>query len=282
MDKNVFKDRAVIITGASSGIGRALALALASESARLALAARDASRLEQVAQACIERGGQAIVIPTDVICEEQCRALVDQTVAQYKRLDMVVNNAGMTQVSGLANLPDLRLFEQVIDVNFMGAAYCTYYALPHLMESRGRIVAVSSLGGKIALPGNTSYIASKHAMQGFYNALRMEMGLTRSGVSVTVISPGWVVTEFHERQYNQEGKRFGDSGRAIYTRRMMTADQCAQFIVRAAARRKREVMMWPGTLLVPFKLLAPRLLDKMVIALLKPVIKRSQQSAQGI
>ena len=275
MKKTIFRDCSVIITGASSGIGRAVALALADAGASLALAARNGKRLEQVVQQCIERGGQAICIPTDVSSEEQCQTLIERTVAEYKQLDMLVSNAGMGQVSMLADLPNLSQFKQVIDVNFMGAVYCTYHALPHLVQSRGRIVAVSSLAGKIALPGNTSYVASKHALQGFCDALRMEMALV--GVSVTVISPYWVVTEFHEAMLDKKGTPRGKQGRAIYTRNMMTAERCAKIALEAAYKRRREVLMGPGRLLVWLKLISPGFLDWLSIkAILEPIIRRSQ------
>jgi NAD(P)-dependent dehydrogenase (short-subunit alcohol dehydrogenase family) len=280
MKANTFKDHVVIITGASSGVGRALALALADEGAWLALAARDGERLEQLAQTCVERGGKALAVPTDVSSEEQCRVLVDQTIAHYDRLDMLVNNAGMGAPGRFTDFPNLDIFRRVMDVNFKGAVYCTYYALPHLERTRGRIVAVSSLSGKFAIPGNTSYVASKHAMQGFCDSLRMELAL--AGVSVTVISPYWVVTEFHERLLNREGKPAGKAGRAIYTERTMTAERCAQIILRAAARRKREVMMWPGPVAVPIKLIAPGLMDRLIVeVVMKPAVKRTRRASEG-
>jgi short-subunit dehydrogenase len=168
-----FRHKSVIITGASSGIGRSTALALAAEGARLVLAARDRSRLEHLAKECETLGAQVVACPTDVGVEVQCETLVSEAYASFGVIDILVNNAGMDVVSKLAELPDLRLFERVIDVNFMGAVYCTYYALPHLFASQGRIVNIASLGGLLAIPYNTSYCASKYAMIGFSNSLRM-------------------------------------------------------------------------------------------------------------
>lgn len=274
MNAGTFVNKAVIVTGASSGIGKALALQLAREGAWLALAARNAERLQSLAQECCQHGAKAIAVPTDVADEAHCRNLVDQTCEQYGRVDMVINNAGIGVVARLEELADLQLFRQVIDVNFYGAVYCTYYALPFLREVSGRIVNVSSLGGKLAIPFNTSYVASKFAMEGFSDSLRME--LARVGVSVTVICPYWVVTEFHERLMNQDGEARGPRGRAIYTPRMMTADRCAQIILEAARRRKREVVMRPGPLALGLKLIAPGLLDRLTVAIfLRPAIKRA-------
>jgi len=273
MTTDTFREKTVVVTGASSGIGKALTLQLADEGAWLALAAREVQRLNALVLECQQRGGKAIAIPTDVADESQCCTLIQRTRETYGRIDMLVNNAGMAVVSKLEDLPDLHHFKQVMDVNFYGMVYCTYYALPYIKEASGRIVNVSSLGGVMAIPFNTSYIASKFAVNGFSDSLRME--LTKAGVSVTVICPYWVVTEFHERYLDRNGKPKGPSGRAIYTDKTMTANRCAQIILKAARRRKREVLMGPGRMGVWLKLIAPNLVDKMVVeAVLRPAAKR--------
>jgi short-subunit dehydrogenase len=277
MKSEAFRDQVVIVTGASSGIGRALALQLARQGAKVVLAARRAELLEQVAATCRQAGGEALAIPTDVADETQCKALVEKTVATLDRLDLLVNNAGLAVIARLEDYSDLSLFLHTMDVNFYGAVYCTYYALPHLIRSGGRIVAVSSLGGKAPLPYNSPYIASKFALHGFFDSLRME--LKRHGVSVTIICPYWVVTGFHEAQLDKDGTPRGSAGRAIYTKKMMTADPCAEIILRAAYRRQREVLMGPGHLIAWLKLLAPGLLDRMLIDFLKATVRRQQKNA---
>jgi short-subunit dehydrogenase len=269
-----FLNKSVVVTGASSGIGKALALRLADERAWLALAARNAERLEALAVECRQRGAKAIAVPTDVACETQCKTLVDRTCGEYGRLDMLINNAGIAVASRLEDLPDLHLFKEVVDVNFYGMVYCTYHALPHLRETKGQIVNVSSLGGKLAIPFNTSYVASKFAMIGFSDSLRME--LARAGVSLTVICPYWVVTEFHERFMDKDGRPRGPAGRGIYTEKTMTADRCAQIILAAARRRKREIVMRPGPLALWLHLVAPDLVDRLTVKMiLEPAIKRT-------
>ncbi len=271
-----FKNQVVIVTGASSGIGRALSLQLADEGASLSLAARNAERLERLVEECHKLGGSAIALPTDVASQEQCQGLVKETVRQFGRIDMLVNNAGFSLVSKFEELPSLELFQRVIDVNFKGVVQCTYYALPYLKETCGRIVNVASLGGKLAIPYNTSYIASKFAVTGFSDSLRME--LRESRVSVTVIFPYWVVTEFHERLLDKNGQARGPEGRAIYTEKMMTAEQCASIIIRAAKKRKREVIMRPGPIASWLKLIAPNLLDKIIVEkIFRPAVERSIQ-----
>jgi short-subunit dehydrogenase len=279
MSRDTFRGKAVVVTGASSGIGQALALQLAEEGAWLSLAARDAQRLDAVAGACQERGGKAIAIPTDVADESRCEALIRRTNETYGRIDMLVTNAGIDVVSKLEDLPDLHLFKQVVDVNFNGAVYCTFYALPYLKQAGGRIVNVASLGGMLAIPYNTSYVASKSAMIGFSDSLRME--LAGAGVSVTVICPYWVVTEFHERYMDKDGQPKGPSGRAIYTEKTMSADQCAAIILKAARRRKRQVVMRPGALALWLKLIAPGLMDRLVISkFLGPAVERASSQSR--
>lgn len=276
--QNSFRSSVVIITGASAGIGRALAMQLARQGAWLALAARRLDRLEQVAGECRSLGGKVIAIQTDVSEQRQCKNLVERTVEAYGRLDMLVNNAGLGVGSLFESLPDLHLFEHVMNVNFYGAVYCTYHALPHLIASRGRIVAISSVGGKAPIPYNTSYIASKYALHGFYDSLRME--LSEHKVSATVVCPYWVVTEFHEAQLDKDGIPRGARGRQIYTRKMMSAERCAELVLQAAHRRKRELVMGPGKMAEWLKLMAPGLLEWFTLqAFLKPVIRRTQKSS---
>lgn len=275
MNANAFRDQSTIITGASAGIGRSLALLLARQGAKVALAARRAYRLEQLADECRQLGGQALAIPIDVADEAQCRELVERTVAAFGGIDMLINNAGMAASALFADYPDLRLFKYTMDVNFYGAVYCTYYALPHLKERRGRIVAISSLGGKVTVPYNTPYCSSKFAMHGFYEALRTEVA--PDGVSCTMICPWWVATEFHEAQLDKNGTRRGPRGRAYYTRRTMTSDRCAQVVLEAAVKRRREVLMGPGPLAVWLRLLAPGLLDWLTVKVfLEPAARRAR------
>ena len=274
MKPDVFRGQVVIVTGASAGIGKSLALQLASQGAKVAIAARRAERLEQVSGECRALGGEVLVVPTDVSDEIQCKALVEKTIDAFGRLDMLINNAGLAASALFDEFPDLQLFRHTMDVNFYGAVYCTYYALPHLKQSKGRIVAISSMGGKAAIPFNTPYISSKYAMHGFYDALRME--LLSHGVSCTVVCPYWVVTEFHEAQMNKDGVPRGSRGRAIYTNKMMTAERCAEITLRAAYKRRREVLMGPGALAVWLKLLAPGFLDWFSVKMfLEPVIRRA-------
>src|SRR5688572_23047290 len=149
--------RRILITGASAGIGRALALELSGPRAHLALAARDAARLEEVATECRARGATAVVVPTDVSVEEECRRMVERTVSSLGGLDALVNNAGISMIARFDELADLSVFERLMRVNYLGCVYPTYYALPHLKQSRGQVVAVASLAGFTGVPTRTGY-----------------------------------------------------------------------------------------------------------------------------
>jgi short-subunit dehydrogenase len=248
---------------------------LARQGSKLVIAARRAERLEHLAVECRSLGGDVLVVPTDVSDELQCKALIEKALAVFGRLDMLVNNAGLAASALFEEYPDLHLFKHTMDVNFYGAVYCTYYALPYLKKARGRIVAVSSVGGKSAIPYNTPYCASKYAMHGFYDSLRME--LYQHGVSCTVVCPWWVATEFHESQLNKDGVPRGERGRAYYTKKTMTSDQCAQIALNAAFKRRREVLMGPGTLAVWLKVIAPGFLDWFAVKVfLEAAIRRAK------
>jgi len=268
-----FDGKVAIITGASSGIGKALALSLSRNKAVLVLAARNETELKQIAGECEGNGVRAIAVPTDVARQECCRQLIERSVSEFGRIDMLINNAGIDVIAKFEDLPDLNLFKKVVDVNFYGAVYCTFYALPFLKHNCGRIVNVSSMGGVIAVPLNTSYVASKFAMNGFSDSLRME--LLDAGVSVTVICPYWVVSRFHENYMDKNGTPKGQAGRAVYTERMMSSDRCAEIIMEAARRRKREIMLGPGKIGALLKLIAPITTERFTInRVLRPIEKR--------
>lgn len=257
---SAFRDNVVILTGPSSGIGKELALQLAAQGAQLALASRDAARLEEVAAACRAKGTRAIVVPTDVAEPEQCRALVERTVAELGRVDTLLNNAGISMVARFDELTTLEPVERIMRVNYMGSVFCTYHALPHLKRSKGRIVGVASLTGKTGVPTRTAYAASKHAMAGFFDSLRIE--LEGSGVTVTMAYPGFVKSEVRERALGPDGKPLGES--PVVEAAAMSAEVCARHILEAAADRRREWVMGLRARIGLFlKLVAPGVVDGM-------------------
>jgi short-subunit dehydrogenase len=277
MKRETFEGKSVIISGASSGIGRSLALHLAAEKAWLTLAARDEARLKRLKKECERLGGRAIAIPTDISEERQCHEMIEKVFAHYGRIDMLINNAGMSMVSKIDEMPDLTLFKRVMNVNFYGMVHCTFHALQYLKESHGQIVNISSIGGFLGVPYNSSYVSSKFAMNGFTDTLRMEAA--RDGVGVTLICPYWVITEFHERYLDKNGVPKGAEGRQLYSPNMMTADRCAEIIIEAARKRKRQVVMSPGGWGQLLKLIAPGMMDKITIdRFLKPISEKLEET----
>jgi short-subunit dehydrogenase len=275
---NWFENKVALITGASSGIGRALALNLSNNKSFLVLAARNEMELNKVARECEENRAHALAIPTNVANQESCSQLIERTISKLGRIDMLINNAGIDVLAKFEDLPDMNLFKKVIDVNFYGAVFCTYFALPYLKKTCGRIVNVSSMGGVVAVPFNTSYVASKFAMNGFSDSLRMELLHTR--VSVTVVCPYWVVSKFHENYMDKNGTPKGEAGRAVYTERTMSSERCAKIIIEAARCRKREIMLGAGKLAALLKLIAPRTTEYIVInKVLRPIGERINAKA---
>jgi len=257
---NKLAGKRIIVTGASEGIGRALALELASRRTRLALAARDRDRLESLAQECRARGGEAIAVSTDVANAHDCDWLVRETVKAFGGIDALVHNAGITMWSRFDALQDLEIFETLLRVNYLGPVHLTALALPHLKDSRGLIVAVASLAGLTGVPERSGYAASKHAMVGFFDSLRIE--LAGSGVDVTVVAPDFVVSEIHKRAIGPDGEPLGES--PMREAKIMTAADCALRIVSAIERRQRLVLMSArGRIGRWLKLLFPGAMDRL-------------------
>jgi short-subunit dehydrogenase len=258
-----FAGKVVVVTGASQGIGRALVLELAVQRPRLVLAARDEDALARVSADCEARGAATLVVPTDVTSEASCRALVERAVLRFERLDVLVNNAGVGMLARLDEVTDLGPYEQLMRVNYLGSVYPTYYALPHLKESRGQIVAISSLAGLNGVPLRTAYAATKHAQIGFFDSLRVE--LRRTGVDVTVVCPYFVQSEIRRRSAGPDGRTVAAS--PVHESEVMTAEECARLTVAAMARRERMlVMTLKGKLGRWAKLVVPGLVDRMAEA----------------
>jgi NAD(P)-dependent dehydrogenase (short-subunit alcohol dehydrogenase family) len=235
-----FPGKVVVVTGASSGIGRALCLELAPQKPKLVLAARDEAALEEVARECEAGGAETLVVPTDVASEEQCRRLIESAVERFGGIDALIANAGITMWSPFEEMQDLSLYERLMRVNFLGAVFPAFYALPHLKKSRGRIVVVSSLSGLTGVPTRTGYAATKHALFGFFDSLRIE--LEGTGVTVTMIAPDFVVSEIHRRAIGPDGRPLGQS--PMQESKIMSAEECARHIVEAMAKRRR---LWIGS-----------------------------------
>ncbi len=234
------KDKVVLITGGSSGIGRATALRLAGFGARLALAARTPAALEQTAAEVAALGAQALAVPTDVTDREQCRRAVAAAVERFGRLDVLVCSAGISMRATFDG-SDLDAIERVIRVNFHGTLYATYFALPHVKRARGSLVAVSSLTGKRGTPSYAVYGAAKFAVQGLYESLRIE--LAPAGVHVGVFSPGFVDTPLRENVLGPDGRIWDKPPPPPF--RVWPVEKCVDCIVGLIVKRKGQSLL-PG------------------------------------
>ena len=255
----------VVLTGASDGIGAELARQWAARDGKdlaLVLAARSVDKLEAVATQCRAAGAQVLVQRCDVSLESDCRALIVATVQTFGRIDTLVNNAGMSAHAMFDEVNDLGWYETLMRINHWGSVWCTHASLPHLKQSRGRIVAVASLAGLVGVPGRTAYSGSKFAMVGFFEALRTE--LIGSGVSVTIAYPGVVATEIRRRGFGPDGQPAGRSG--LDEAGAMPVEVCARLILDGAqARRRDNVMSAKGRFGRWLKLVAPSLVDRLAI-----------------
>ena len=253
------RDKVVVITGASKGIGAELARQLAAQGCKLVLAARNMDELENVAGECRKQGGQVITVRADVGVDRECAAIVSGAALAFGRIDVLVNNAGASMWARFEDIQDLSVLERIMQVNYMGSVYCTAHALPYLRQTGGLLVGICSLAGRTGVPTRTGYSASKHAMTGFFDSLRIE--LAGSGVDVTMVYPGFVSTGIRENATGPDGKPIQVS--PVKEGEVMTPEDCARRIVRAIERRQREVIMTArGKIGLWLKLLAPSLVDR--------------------
>lgn len=251
-------DRVAVVTGASGGIGAALAQHLVEAGARVVLAARSEKKLRELAANLGEE--RALVVPTDITVPGQVENLVAQTVKRFGGLDLLVNNAGVG-LYGSIEETHWEHFRQMWEVNFFGAVYCTVAALPHLKARRGVVVNISSVAGKIPVPYMAGYCASKFALNALSDGLRME--LARAGVRVVTICPGRVRTKFQLSAF-RDGKHLP----AVFQRRESTglsADAVARQTLQAVRRSQREVVLpFQLRLAAAARKVFPRLMDTVV------------------
>jgi NAD(P)-dependent dehydrogenase (short-subunit alcohol dehydrogenase family) len=203
MARRSFAGSTVLVTGAAGGLGRAIALRFAQAGARIAALDKDATGVEGLRPEIENRGGQCLALPCDITDAEACDRAIAEVVQRFGTLDVLVNNAGMSQRSGFA-VTDLEVIRRVMDVNFYGAVHCTKAALPHLVAAHGLIVAVSSVAGYTPLIARTGYAASKHALHGFFESLRTE--LAPAGVGVMMVCPSFIATRIDRNALGGDGQ----------------------------------------------------------------------------
>jgi short-subunit dehydrogenase len=256
----IMKDKVVIITGASSGIGKALAYEMASRGAFVVLAARSLDSIREIENDLVSRGNHAFAVQTDVSREEECRNLVNATVAKFGRIDVLINNAGIS-MRAIFSETDVSVIRRLMDINFWGTVYCTKFALPHLIKSGGSVVGVSSIAGFKGLPGRTGYSASKFAMQGFLETLRIEN--LKTGLHVMIACPGFTASNIRKTALAADGSQQGESPRDEGG--MMSAEEVARRIADGIVSRKKVLIMtMQGKMTVLLNKFFPTFMDKMV------------------
>ena len=241
---NFYKDKVIIVTGASSGIGLASVTNFAALGANVVLAARSIDMLEKIAeelgQQTTDNRQQLLCIKTDVTKEEDCRNLIEKTVEKFGKIDVLVNNAGISMRAVFKDL-DLKVMHSLMDTNFWGTVYCTKYALPYLLESKGTVVGVISTAGYVGLPARTAYSASKFAVRGFLETLRIEH--LYDGLHVMIFAPGFTASNIRNVALTADGSPQGETPRK--EEKMMSAERVARILARGIARRRTQMVLTP-------------------------------------
>lgn len=259
MPFNCFKDKVILITGASSGIGLASARMFAQSGARLALAARSVDRLDALALELKEKyGTESLCVKTDVTVEDDCRNFVESAYSRFGRIDVLVNNAGLSMRAMFKDL-ELDVIRRLMDVNFWGTVYCTKYALPYLLASKGSLVGVVSIAAYTALPARTGYSASKYAIRGFLDTVRIEH--LKDGLNVLVFAPGYTASNVRNAALLSDGRPQGKT--PLDESGLMSAEKCAERLGRALSkRRSTATLTLLGRASVVCHNMFPRLMDR--------------------
>lgn len=257
--KRFLRDKVVVITGASSGIGEAMAREYAKMGAKVVMAARRREELERIAQEIEAQGGKVAYTVCDVTKEEECKHLMEVAVESFGGIDIMICNAGLS-MRALFDDCDLKVLHRLMDVNFWGTVNCTKYALPHLQRSHGSLVGISSVAGIHGLPGRTGYSASKYAMTGFLDTIRIEN--LRKGVHVMTACPGFTASNVRFSALTADGTAQGETPRN--EAKMMPPEQVAHLVARGIKRRQRLCLMeWEGRMTHLVKKFFPGLVDRL-------------------
>ena len=252
--------KVVVITGGGSGIGKACAQRFAAAGYAVVISGRRMDKLQSVAAEIQASGGRVHCVQADVAVEGEAAAIITGTVETFGRIDVLINNAGIS-MRALFETLDLDVLRKVMDTNFWGAVYCTKHALPYLLQSRGSVVALSSIAGKKGLPGRTGYSASKFALEGFMETLRTEN--LRKGLHVLVACPGFTASDIRSTALSADGSMQGESPRE--EAKMMSAETVAEHLYNAVQQRRRDLILtFTGKLTVWLNTFFPSWSDKLV------------------
>jgi len=254
------KDKVVIITGGSSGIGKALAAEFGAHGSKILITGRDQYNLDKTVEALSAKGISIVGLRADVSVEEDNKRMVEEAVKRFGTIDVLINNAGIS-MRALFEEADVAVIKKVMNINFFGMVYATKYCLPEIIRNRGSVIGISSIAGFRGLPGRTGYSASKFALNGFLEALRLELSPT--GTHVLTACPGFTSTNIRKRALTKNGSVQGESPRE--EENMMTAEECARYIYAATVKRRRTlVLTTQGKLTVFMNRWLPGLADRIV------------------
>lgn len=260
--KRYLNGKVVVITGASSGIGEAMAREYSKMGAKVVLGARREEELRRVAEDIKAAGGEVAYAACDVVSEEECKRLIDTAIDNFGGIDVLICNAGLS-MRALFDECDLKVLHRLMDVNFWGTVNCTKYALPWLQKSKGSLVGISSVAGIHGLPGRTGYSASKYAMTGFIDTIRVEN--LKKGLHVMTACPGFTASNVRFSALTADGTQQGETPRN--EAKMMTPEQVAHIVARGIHRRKRLCLMeWKGRGTHLLKKFFPALVDRLFYA----------------
>ncbi len=237
----MFEGKTAIITGASSGLGRQLSIELSKKKCNLILASRNEEELKITSELCIKNDSPILVVPTDITNRDDCKNLINRAKSNFKNIDYLILNAGISMWAKFDEITDLNLFKKLMEVNYFGSVYLTYYSIPLLKSSKGLITVISSIQGKVPVPYHSGYVASKHALLGFFNTLRIE--LKSDGVDILTVIPHWLRgTNLRNNALDKDGNIFVKSN-LKHTGESVTLEECAKGIIDSMIKRKREFVI---------------------------------------
>ncbi len=254
------KDKVVVVTGATSGIGEACALVFGRQGAKVVITGRNQSKLDITKAKLEDAQLEVLAVLVDAASEQDNRLLAEEVLKKYGRIDILINNAGISMRALFQDL-ELDVFRKVMDTNFWGTVYATKYCLSAILESKGSIIGISSINGYRGTPARTAYTASKYAMNGFFESLRTEV--MKRGVHVMVACPGFTASNIRNAALTANGTSQGESPRD--ESKMMTAEEVAEAILKATLKRKRDlVLTGQGKLAVFLNKWIPGIMDGLV------------------
>lgn len=253
-------NKVVIVTGASSGIGKALSEFYAFRGYGVVMAARNEKKLNSLATELEKQGGNVLPVKTDVSEEVDCKNLIDKAIEKFNRIDILINNAGIS-MRAMFKDTDLEVIRRLMNINYWGTVQCTKYALPHVLQQQGSIVGVISIVGHVGLPARSGYASSKFAIRGFLDTLRIEH--LKDGLHVLVAAPGFTESNIRKTALTGNGTQQGGTPRN--EGEMMSSEEVARRIAEAVDKRKRSLILTfkEGKLTVLLGKLFPKLLDKL-------------------